>query len=34
MLRVGDIKAKSQTQIRLEALGEPREKENQEKRRT
>jgi len=34
MLRVCDIKAKSQTQIRLEAFGEPREEENLEKKRT
>jgi len=34
MLRVSNIKAKSQTQIRLEAFGEPREEENLEKKRT
>ena len=32
ILRVWEIKVKSQTQIRLEAFGEPREEENQEKK--
>ena len=31
---VWDIKAKSQTQIRSEAFGEPREEENLDKKRT